>query len=56
MMDFWISMGINLVLTALQVAIKNPDSREAMKRACYKLYTNLLLVYPEFAETSTKEP
>lgn len=50
MMEFWVSMGVSLVLSGLQQAIKNENSKAAMKRAMRKVFDAILMAYPEFKD------
>lgn len=49
-MDMLISMGIALVIQGLKEAIKNPTKKEELKKAMFKVYTQIGIAYPEFNE------
>ena len=46
MSDFLVSMGINLVLSAIKDAVKNPKKAEGLKRAFLKVRDAINLLYP----------
>jgi len=46
-MDFYISMAISVILTAIKQAVKNPDKAEELKRALLKVRDQIDLLYPE---------
>ncbi len=45
MEDFWINWGISTVMTAIQMAVKNPQKKDALKRAMLKVYTAIKALY-----------
>ncbi len=47
MLDFWVSMGINIVLTAIKQAFKNPEMAEQLKKALLKVRDQINILYPE---------
>jgi len=47
MEDFFISMGINIVLTAVKQAIKNPELSAKLKKALLKVRDQINILYPE---------
>lgn len=49
-MNFWVSFAAGVVLTALQAAIKNPNSKEQMRKVARQIYDTILLGYPEFKD------
>lgn len=46
-MDFYISMAISVILTAIKQAVKNPDKAEDLKRGLLKVRDQIDLLYPE---------
>lgn len=46
-MDFYISMAISVVLTAIKQAVKSPEKAEELKRAFLKIRDQIDLLYPE---------
>lgn len=47
MEDYLVSMGINIVLTAIALAIKNPAKAGSLKKALLKIRNQINLLYPE---------
>lgn len=45
--DFLVSMGISLVLTAIKAAVKNPDKVKLEKAAFLKVYTAIKTLYAD---------
>ncbi len=50
MEDFWVSMGINIVLTAIKQAVKNNKAKASLKKALLKVRDQINLLYPEEIE------
>ncbi len=50
MNDFLISMGINIVLTAIKSAFKSDEAKENLKKALMKIKFQIELLYPENEE------
>lgn len=46
MSDFIISLGINLVLSAIKEAVKNPKKAESLKKAFLKVRDAINALYP----------
>ena len=46
-MDFYISMAIAVILTAIKQAVKDPEKAEGLKRALLKVRDQIDLLYPE---------
>jgi hypothetical protein len=51
MEDFWVSMGVNIVLTAINQAVKNSKKRASLKRALLKVRDQINMLYPEDTES-----
>lgn len=47
MSDVLISMGINLVLSAIKEAVKNPKKAENLKKALLKVRDSINILYPD---------
>jgi len=47
MSDVLMSLGVNLVLSAVNEAIKNPKMKEAFKKALLKVRDQITLLFPE---------
>lgn len=43
--DFWFNFAVNNVLTALQVAIKNPERKAKMRAKMLQLAQAILMAY-----------
>ena len=46
MEDFWVSMGINIVLTAIKQSVKSPKMKKSLKAALLKVRDQINLLYP----------
>lgn len=46
-MSIWENLAISVVLTAIKEAVKNPEKKEALKRALLKIKNGIELLYPE---------
>ena len=46
-MDFFFSMAVSVVLTAIKQAVKNPEKAEELKRALLKVRDQIEALYPE---------
>lgn len=47
MEDFLVSMGINVVLTCIKQAFKDPKKAASLKKALLKIRDQINLLYPE---------
>lgn len=54
-MDFWLDLGISAVLSALRQSVKNAQRKAELKRAMYKIWSQIGFVYPEFVDGSYPE-
>lgn len=48
MFDVYLTLGVQFILIALSVAVKNPQSKATMKKSFYRVFTQIVLLYPEF--------
>lgn len=49
---FWVEMALAILFSVLKQVVKNPASKESLKRAMLKLYSSIKLAYagdPDFA-------
>lgn len=46
-MHIWESLAINVILTAIKEAVKNPEKKEALKKALLKVRNSIDVLYPE---------
>ena len=46
-MDFFVSMGVSLVLAALKEFVKNPAKKVEMKKAMLKVYNGIKATYAD---------
>lgn len=50
MNEYFIDLGFSILFTLLRLTVKNQKSREQMQKVFQKLYLQILISYPEFAE------
>jgi hypothetical protein len=46
-MSIWENLAISVVLTAIKEAVKNPEKKEALKKALLKIKNAIEILYPE---------
>lgn len=50
MEGFWIDFALSIIFTLLRGLVKDPEKRESMRRAFYKLDGLIHFTYPELNE------
>jgi hypothetical protein len=54
-MDYFVNIGISLVLSALKQAVKNPAHKAELRNAMLKIYTQIGIVFgddPQFVSAA----
>jgi len=53
-MDFWTNLAITVILSSIKQAVRNPESKAALKRALYKVRDAIDALYA--TDEQTPEP
>lgn len=57
--DFWIDFALSIIFTLLRGLVKDPEKKEAMRKAFYKMDGLIHIAYPELGgvnATRTSRP
>lgn len=46
--DFWLDLGVSVVISCLRQIVKNPAKKEEMRKVFRKIHDLISVAYPEF--------